>query len=59
MCDSCSWSDLLEEIEDMTEDDRYRFAAETLEGIYEWVESNEHCTEGQKAAVENIKESVK
>ena len=59
MCADCSWDELMEEIADILEDDRYRFAAETLEGIYEWVESNEHCTEGQKAAVENIKESVK
>ena len=59
MCADCGWDELLEEIESMLEDDRYRFAAETLEGIHERVENNEHCTDGQRAAVENIKEGAK
>mgnify|MGYP001591666977 CR=1 FL=1 len=59
MCLDCGWPDLLEDIESMLEDDRYRFASETLEGIHEWVENNEYCTDGQKEAVENIKGSVR
>jgi hypothetical protein len=57
MCDSCSWPDFLEEIEEISDDDRYGFAAETLDGIYDWVEENEHATEDQKRAVKNIRES--
>lgn len=57
MCDSCNWNDLLEEIEEMREDDRYGFASETLEGIRDWVENQEHCTDGQRSAVENIRAS--
>ena len=57
MCADCSWDELLDEIQSMMEDDHYRFAAETLEGIDEWVNHNEHCTDGQREAVENIRAS--
>jgi hypothetical protein len=56
MCDSCGWEDLLIQIEDMLddEDESYTFATDTLEGIQSWVSENEHCTAGQKSAVNNI-----
>jgi len=54
MCDDCEWSDLLDEIEDMLSDDEYSFAADTLQGIYDWIEEHEHCTQGQIEAVHNI-----
>jgi hypothetical protein len=36
---------------------RYEFAHHTLSGIYETVEANEHCTERQRKAVNNIRNS--
>lgn len=58
MCIYCDWEELLEDIDDMLEGEKYEFAMDTLEGIYEWVLRAEHCTEAQKEAVDNIKESV-
>lgn len=58
MCKHCEWEDLLEEISEMLGDDDYEFAVDTLEGIQTWVDQNEHCTDGQKDAIENIRESV-
>jgi hypothetical protein len=57
MCSSCSWQGFLEEIEDLIADERYEFAAGTLEGIHKWVEECEHATDNQKRAVANISDS--
>jgi len=58
-CDgSYGWEDLVERIEEMLDDERYAFASETLQGIANWVFENEHCTEAQKQAVENIAASI-
>lgn len=54
MCDDCEWVDQLDAIDDLLEDERYEFAQDTLEGIREWVEENEHITDGQKKAINNI-----
>ena len=58
MCDSCDWEDVLEEIDDMVSEERYDFAADTLNGIRDWIEENQHVTERQKDAVTNIQEAV-
>ena len=58
MCKHCEYEELLEEIDDMLGDDDYNFAVDTIEGIREWVSDEEHCTDGQKEAIENIRESV-
>lgn len=58
MCSRCDWEDVLERIEEMLGDSDYDFARDTLEGIREWVEDEEHVTERQKTAVDNIYESV-
>ena len=57
MCSNCSWQEFLEEIEELSADERYEFAAGTLEGIYNWVEESEHATDNQKKAVANIRDS--
>jgi hypothetical protein len=57
MCDSCHWSDLLEEIKEMCAGGGYEFADQTLSGIYDRVRLTRHCTERQKTAVSNIKKS--
>ena len=54
MCKSCGWEDLIEQIDELLEDDDYEFALDTLEGIRAWVAENEHCTENQQQAIENI-----
>lgn len=58
MCDCCDWEELLERIEVLQDDKRYEFAADTLSGIYGWVEEREHCTEAQQRAIDNIAGSV-
>lgn len=60
MCKTCGWEDLLEQISDLRDDpeNRFSFADETLEGIYDWVQEHEHCTEKQQTAVSNIERSV-
>ena len=39
----------------MMESEKYEWARDSLEGIAEWIEDNEHATEGQADAVDNIK----
>jgi hypothetical protein len=57
MCDDCNWHELLEKTEEMQAGGGYECAHHTLSGIYETVEANEHCTERQREAVNNIKNS--
>ena len=54
MCATCPWSDLLHAIEEAADDDRFVWAKDTLDGIYETVERMEHCTERQVEAIQNI-----
>jgi len=55
MCQDCKWGDLLADINDMIESGEYDWAEDTLGGIADWIEENEHCTPGQRTAVENIR----
>lgn len=55
MCDHCNHEDLLRDIAEMIESERYDYAEDTLVGIAKWVEDNQHCTEKQESAVANIK----
>ena len=57
MCDVCGWEDLVQFIDELLEEEDYEFASDTLEGIKEWVIDNEHCTEAQLEAVDNIERS--
>ena len=57
MCNHCKWEELLEDIDELMDDDKYEFAQDTLEGIRNWVSGEEHCTVSQTIAVENIRES--
>ena len=59
MCDDCNWHELLEKTEEMQAGGGYEFAHHTLSGINETVEANEHCTERQREAVNNIRNSKK
>jgi len=51
-------AEFLQEIESMQEDERYRFAADTLEGIHATVEGSGHVTIRQRQAIDSIKDSV-
>jgi len=48
-----------EKTEEMLDSWDYEFAEETLMSIGEWVEENNHITEKQKKAVDNIEESIR
>ena len=50
--------EVLEQIDEMLEHERYEFATDTLEGIKEWIVEHDHCTPDQYHAVRNIAESV-
>lgn len=58
MCTDCDFEDTLDRVNDMLDDERYNFANETLDSIYSWVDKNDHVTEKQIEAVENIRASV-
>lgn len=47
--------DFLQALAEMQDDRRYRFAGDTLEGIYTTVEHAGYVTEGQRRAVNNIR----
>ena len=57
MCSSCDWESALEACEELLNDTDYAFASDTLSGIKEWVEMNEHVTTRQEDALENIRNS--
>ena len=54
MCEECGWEELASVVDEMLDDTDFEFAMDILEGIRDWVVVNEHCTEPQKEAVENI-----
>ncbi len=58
MCDSCDWQGLADRIEDLLDNPKSEFARDSLEGIYTWLEDNEHSTEKQHIAVSNIGDAV-
>ena len=58
MCQSCEWSEALEELNELCSDEDYEFANNTLSGIAEWVEEKKHITEKQITAIANIKRAV-
>ena len=58
MCQKCEWQDVLAELNDLCADNDYEWANDTLSGIAEWVEENQHVTEKQIDAIANIKGRV-
>ncbi len=49
--------DLLRQIDELLEDERYEFAEETLSGIRQTVERSGTCSAAQKRAIQNIEDS--
>lgn len=67
MCENCDWQEWLARIREIQEllpdlpEKAFDFASgvhDTLEGIGSWVEENEHITDAQKTAVENLDAGV-
>lgn len=58
MCKNCDWEYTLEEIKALEENRQASFASNTLESVRNWVESNQHITDKQRAMIENIGERV-
>lgn len=54
VCTDCDWEEYRDKIESMLDGGGHRWAEDTLEGILDWITDNEHVTDKQKTAVENI-----
>lgn len=54
MCDDCDWEQWVDDIEELANKKRYSWAADTLVGIMDWVEENQHITEKQILSINNI-----
>lgn len=56
MCDKCNWESALALADEMLDDpeERYSFADDTISDIRDWIEENEHVTENQEQALQNI-----
>jgi len=54
MCDGCGWEDYVEKMKEMKKDSDFDFAKETITGISGWVSDNEHITDRQINAINNI-----
>lgn len=46
--------EFLRDLEELIEEEHVQYGRDTLEGIKKWVEENNHVTDGQRQAVENI-----
>jgi hypothetical protein len=67
MCDTCEWEAYLDTIQEAIDDaanlpqkaeDFAASVTEKLEDIQQWVEDNEHITEAQAEAVDNMAEGI-
>ena len=59
MCEFCNWEDLSVQIDEMLDDGRYDWAEDTLTGIKDWIDTQEHCTDGQRDAINNIERALR
>jgi len=57
MCADCDWEEALEQANRLLDDGRFVFATQTVEGIADWIESNQHVTDAQQEALNNIERS--
>ena len=57
MCVNCEYLEWLETLDEMKDNVDFEFALKTLCGIEKWVRKNNHITEKQKNAIENIRAS--
>lgn len=59
MCTDCLYEEAIELAQEMLDDPRYEFADRFVRSTFEWVKKNEHVTDRQRSALENVKNSVK
>ncbi len=59
MCKECDWADHLSNLNEMLRAEAFQWAEETLTGIRDWVEKNEHITAPQERAIENITKALR
>ena len=58
MCYKCGYENYLSMAEEMLIEVDYEFAEDTIIKIKNWVEENQHITNKQKTALENIYNSI-
>ncbi|MHC4574390.1 MAG: hypothetical protein ACYS76_09715 [Planctomycetota bacterium] len=58
MCKNCDWEEYKDLCDIMLGEGKYTFAENTILGISEWIFDNEHITEKQKEALDNICNSI-
>ena len=67
MCNDCDWENALEQANDLIEragdlperaSDFAESVQETLEGIASWIAENEHVTDAQQTALDNIEGGI-
>jgi len=54
MCRSCDHEGATDLARELLDDDRYRFAWNTVAGIRDWIRKNAHITPRQAEALKNI-----
>ena len=54
MCENCGWADAIDKIDDMLNDKKYTYANDFMTSVKAWVEKNEHITDKQKNALNNV-----
>lgn len=58
MCADCEWEENLDVCKDILDDLENEWCFDTITGIKKWVEENEHITEKQINAIENIQSAI-
>lgn len=53
-----AWDDFVEELDELLDDSKYKWAWPTISGIKDTVTRTKTVTEGQERAIRNIKRSV-
>lgn len=56
MCDNCDYIDYIDLCDELLDNLDYEYAVDTVQGIKNWIEKNQHVTEKQKTALHNIEE---
>lgn len=58
MCEGCDWEEYRDKADDLISTDLSDTIYATVDGIMRWVEENEHVTENQKRALNNIESNA-
>lgn len=58
MCFDCEWEENLDICNDILDDSDNEWCFNTIQGIKKWIEENEHVTENQINAIENIQAAI-